>query len=69
MGYHDLEPEAFVLSVAVQQTNSAEEATLFENWLDKSMKKARAMLKNTTLGVGSDIAISASSESISKNSE
>ena len=49
MGYHDLEPEAFVLSVAVQQTNSAEEATEFQKWLDKCREKVRAFSEEKAL--------------------
>lgn len=43
MGYHDLEPEAFLFSVAVQQTNSAEEATLFEQWLEETREKVKRL--------------------------
>ena len=49
LGYHDLEPEAFVLSVAVQQTNSAEEATEFQKWLDNCSKKVRAFSEEKAL--------------------
>ena len=40
MGYHDLSPEAF-LTVEVVQTNSAEEACLFRDWIDRMNAKAR----------------------------
>ena len=43
MGYHDLEPEAFIFSVAVQQTNSAEEALLFQEWMDKMSEKTKSL--------------------------
>lgn len=43
MGYHDLEPEAFLFSVAVRQTNSAEEAALFEKWLKETTEKAKRL--------------------------
>ena len=43
MGYHDLEPEAFMFSVAVRQTNSAEEAALFEKWLTETTEKAKRL--------------------------
>lgn len=43
MGYHDLEPEAFLFSVAVQQTNSAEEAALFDKWLKETTEKAKRL--------------------------
>ena len=44
MGYHDLEPEAFIFSVAVQQTNSAEEAALFEKWLNMNAEKTKRLI-------------------------
>lgn len=43
MGYHDLKPEAFVLSIAVQETNTAEDAALFDKWLKESAKKAKRL--------------------------
>ena len=43
MGYHDLKPEAFILSVAVQETNTAEDAALFDKWLKESAEKAKRL--------------------------
>lgn len=43
MGYHDLKPEAFILSVAVQETNTAEDAALFDKWLKESVEKAKRL--------------------------
>lgn len=44
MGYHDLEPEAFLFSVAVRQTNSAEEAALFDKWLSMNAEKTKRLI-------------------------
>ena len=33
MGYHDLSPVAFLVSDAVKETNTAEDAALYEQWL------------------------------------
>lgn len=33
MGYHDLEPVAFLVSEAVRNTNTAEEAALYDQWI------------------------------------
>lgn len=43
MGYHDLEPEAFIFSVAVQETNTAEDAALFDKWLRECKEKAKKL--------------------------
>lgn len=69
MGYHDLAPEAFIFSVAVQETNTAEDAALFENWLKGCKERVKALSNDKAHKVNSDIAISTSiSESISGNS-
>ena len=39
MGYHDLEPVAFLISEAVRNTNTAEEAALYEQWINKCKQK------------------------------
>ena len=44
MGYHDLTPEAF-LTVAVRQTNSSEEALLFQQWLDKTAEITKRLIE------------------------
>lgn len=49
MGYHDVAPEAFIFSVALQETNSAEDATEFQKWLDKCRQKVRASQKSEAL--------------------
>lgn len=33
MGYHDIEPVAFLISEAVRSTNTAEEAALYDQWI------------------------------------
>ena len=43
MGYHDLAPEAF-LAVSVQQTNTAEDTYLFQEWLDKQAEKVNRLI-------------------------
>lgn len=65
MGYHDLAPEAFIFSVAVQETNTAEDAALFENWLKGCKEKVKALSEDKTFRVDSDIAITSVSTSIS----
>ena len=44
MGYHDLAPEAFILSVAVQETNTAEDAFLFDKWLRENKEKTNRLI-------------------------
>ena len=44
MGYHDLRPEAFLFSVAVQQTNTAEDAFLFDKWLQENAEKTKRLI-------------------------
>ena len=39
MGYHDLEQVAFLISEAVRNTNTAEEAALYEQWINKCKQK------------------------------
>lgn len=39
MGYHDLSPIAFLVSDAVRETNTAEDAALYEQWLLMCKKK------------------------------
>ena len=68
MGYHDLNPISFLTSEAVRDTNTAEDAAMYELWLRMAKEKIRAMSKDTAPKVNSDIAISTSiSESISGN--
>lgn len=47
MGYHDLNPISFITSEAVRDTNTAEEAAMYEVWLRKCKEKVRAMSKDT----------------------
>jgi len=54
MGYHDLAPEAFIFSVAVQETNTAEDAAEYDKWLIDTMKKARSLCAKDSLQVGSN---------------
>lgn len=49
MGYHDLAPEAFIFSVAVQETNTAEDAADYEKWLEYTRKKARSLCAKDSL--------------------
>ena len=49
MGYHDVAPEAFIFSVALQETNSAEDANDFQKWLDNCRKKVRAFSEENAL--------------------
>ena len=44
MGYHDLEPVAFLISEAVRNTNTAEEAALYDNWIRKCNEKLDKIL-------------------------
>ena len=44
MGYNDLRPEAFLFSVAVQQTNTAEDAFLFDQWLQENAEKTKRLI-------------------------
>jgi len=39
MGYHDIEPVAFLISEAVRNTNTAEEAALYDQWIRMCNKK------------------------------
>jgi hypothetical protein len=39
MGYFDLEPVAFLVSEAVRNTNTAEEAALYDQWIRKCNEK------------------------------
>ena len=45
MGYHDLTPEAF-LTIAVQQTNTAEDAFLFQEWLNKTTEITKRLIED-----------------------
>lgn len=57
MGYHDLSPEAF-LTVEVQQTNTAEDAYLFRQWLDTQAEKVNRLISLQKQG-GSQVGIDA----------
>lgn len=48
MGYHDLEPIAFLISEAVRNTNTAEEAALYDNWIRKCNEKLYGKKKLAT---------------------
>lgn len=39
MGYHDLSPVAFLVSDAVRETNTAEDAALYDQWLRKNHER------------------------------
>ena len=46
MGYHDLNPISFLVSEAVRDTNTAEEAALYERWLIDCKKKLASSQEN-----------------------
>jgi len=48
MGYHDLSPIAFLTSDAVKETNTAEDAALYEQWLMMCHEKLYGKKKPTT---------------------
>ena len=48
MGYHDLSPWAFLTSEAVRETNTAEDAALYESWLRKCKEKVKAFSEEKT---------------------
>ena len=48
MGYHDLEPVAFLISEAVRNTNTAEEAALYDQWIRKCNEKLYGKEKPAT---------------------
>ena len=48
MGYHDIEPVAFLISEAVQNTNTAEEAALYDQWIRKCNEKLYGKKKPAT---------------------
>lgn len=43
MGYHDLSPWAFLVSEAVRDTNTAEDAAMYEQWLMKCNQKLKKL--------------------------
>lgn len=43
MGYHDLSPVAFLVSEAVRETNTAEDAALYEKWLKECREKLKKL--------------------------
>lgn len=49
MGYHDIEPVAFLVSEAVRDTNTAEDAALYESWLRRCKEKVKALSEDKTL--------------------
>lgn len=54
MGYHDLNPISFITSDAVRETNTAEDAAMYEMWLMKNKERIRAMSNDTALKATSD---------------
>jgi hypothetical protein len=48
MGYHDLNPISFLVSEAVRDTNTAEEAALYESWLRMCKEKVKAFSEEKT---------------------
>ena len=48
MGYHDISPVAFLISEAVRNTNTAEEAALYDQWIRKCNEKLYGKKKPAT---------------------
>lgn len=48
MGYHDLNPISFLISDAVRNTNTAEEAALYDQWIRTCNEKLYGKKKLAT---------------------